>query len=164
MRSWTALRQLLAATLCAALVLPDCLNAASLISSTPSHPYDAETLPETRVWGSSEKILLHFRAVLLVSEKQHWGYEKCRWENVVGSVVTYDYDAFGNLLHSTGSTFNEFLFAGEQFDSDLNLYYNRARYLNVSSTLSARWERMSFCTEWELVTSNLMTQTTQPIS
>ena len=39
---------------------------------------------------------------------------------------TYDYDAFGNLLHSTGTTFNEFLFAGEQFDSDLNLYYNRS--------------------------------------
>ena len=46
---------------------------------------------------------------------------------------TYDYDAFGNLLHSTGTTFNEFLFAGEQFDSDLGLYYNRARYLNVST-------------------------------
>lgn len=46
---------------------------------------------------------------------------------------TYDYDAFGNLLHSTGATFNEFLFAGEQFDSDLGLYYNRARYLNVST-------------------------------
>jgi RHS repeat-associated protein len=57
---------------------------------------------------------------------------------------TYDYDAFGNLLHSTATgippggttvapTPNEFLFAGEQFDSDLNLYYNRARYLNVST-------------------------------
>ena len=46
---------------------------------------------------------------------------------------TYDYDAFGNLIHSTGTTFNEFLFAGEQFDSDLGLYYNRARYLNVST-------------------------------
>ena len=46
---------------------------------------------------------------------------------------TYDYDAFGNLLHSTGTTCNEFLFAGEQFDSDLGLYYNRARYLNVST-------------------------------
>lgn len=46
---------------------------------------------------------------------------------------TYDYDAFGNLLHSTGTTPNEFLFAGEQFDSDLGLYYNRARYLNTST-------------------------------
>jgi RHS repeat-associated protein len=57
---------------------------------------------------------------------------------------TYDYDAFGNLIHSTATgippggttvapTPNEFLFAGEQFDSDLNLYNNRARYLNVST-------------------------------
>jgi len=46
---------------------------------------------------------------------------------------TYDYDAFGNLIHSTGTTYNNYLFAGEQFDPDLNLYYNRARYLNVST-------------------------------
>ena len=127
------LRQLLAATLCAVLALPACSSAAPLSSSTPSHIYDAETLSETRVWGSNEKILLHIRATLLVSEKQHWGYEKCRWENVVGSGVTYDYDAFGKLIHQTGTTYNNYLFAGEQFDPDLNLYYNRARYLNVST-------------------------------
>lgn len=46
---------------------------------------------------------------------------------------TYDYDAFGILIHSTGTTPNNYLFAGEQFDSDLHLYYNRARYLNVST-------------------------------
>jgi RHS repeat-associated protein len=46
---------------------------------------------------------------------------------------TYDYDAFGNLINSTGTTYNNFLFAGEQFDPDLGLYYNRARYLNVST-------------------------------
>jgi RHS repeat-associated protein len=46
---------------------------------------------------------------------------------------TYDYDAFGNLIHSTGTTPNEFLFAGEQFDSELHLYYNRARYLNTNT-------------------------------
>jgi len=44
---------------------------------------------------------------------------------------TYDYDAFGNLITSTGSTPNNYLFAGEQYDSDLGLYYNRARYLDV---------------------------------
>jgi RHS repeat-associated protein len=47
--------------------------------------------------------------------------------------VTYDYDAFGNLLHSTGTTPNNYLYSGEQFDPDLNLYYNRARYLNTST-------------------------------
>jgi RHS repeat-associated protein len=46
---------------------------------------------------------------------------------------TYDYDAFGNLIHSTGTTYNNYLFAGEQFDADLNLYYNRAQYLNTST-------------------------------
>ncbi len=128
-------RQLLAATLCTLLVAPAYPSESTLprSSSTPSHTYDAETLPETRVWGSNEKNLLHFRATLLLSEKQHWRYEKCSWKNVVGSVVTYDYDAFGNLIHSTGSTPNNYLFAGEQFDPDLNLYYNRARYLNTAS-------------------------------
>ena len=32
---------------------------------------------------------------------------------------TYDYDAFGNLVNSTGSTPNNYLFAGEQFDPAL---------------------------------------------
>jgi RHS repeat-associated protein len=41
---------------------------------------------------------------------------------------TYDYDAFGNLIASTGSTPNNFRFAGEQFDTALGIYYNRARY------------------------------------
>src|ERR1700682_1220604 len=50
---------------------------------------------------------------------------------------TCDYDAFGTLLHSattqSSPTNNNFLFAGEQFDPDLGLYYNRARYLNTST-------------------------------
>src|SRR5262249_34279692 len=46
---------------------------------------------------------------------------------------TYDYDAFGVLLSSTGSTPNNYRFAGEQFDPDLNLYYNRSRYLSVTT-------------------------------
>src|SRR5262249_45652272 len=41
---------------------------------------------------------------------------------------TYDYDAFGNLIASTGTTPNNYLFAGEQFDPALGIYYNRARY------------------------------------
>jgi RHS repeat-associated protein len=41
---------------------------------------------------------------------------------------TYTYDAFGNLLATSGSSTNPFLFAGEQFDPDLMLYYLRARH------------------------------------
>lgn len=44
---------------------------------------------------------------------------------------TYDYDAFGNLTSSTGSTPNNYLFAGEQFDVALGIYYNRARYYDA---------------------------------
>jgi RHS repeat-associated protein len=52
--------------------------------------------------------------------------------NTAGAVTdTYTYDAFGNLLERTGTTPNLYLYAGEQFDPDLGLYYNRARYLDV---------------------------------
>jgi RHS repeat-associated protein len=54
--------------------------------------------------------------------------------NAVGSVTdTYDYDAFGTIINRTGTTANNYLYAGEQFDADLGFYYNRARYLNVET-------------------------------
>jgi RHS repeat-associated protein len=43
---------------------------------------------------------------------------------------TYDYDAFGNLIAATGTTPNAYLYCGEQLDSDLGLYFLRARYMN----------------------------------
>jgi RHS repeat-associated protein len=46
---------------------------------------------------------------------------------------TYDYDAFGNVVNQTGSTPGNYLFAGEQYDPALGLYYNRARYLNTAT-------------------------------
>lgn len=54
--------------------------------------------------------------------------------DLTGAVTdTYDYDAFGNLIHSTGTTPNVYLYSGGQLDPDLHLYYNRARYLNVTT-------------------------------
>jgi RHS repeat-associated protein len=43
---------------------------------------------------------------------------------------TYDYDAWGNVVNSTGPTPNNYLYRGEQYDPDLGLYYLRARYFN----------------------------------
>src|SRR5215472_917205 len=41
---------------------------------------------------------------------------------------TYTYDAFGNLIGSTGSTINPFQYTGRDFDSETGLRYYRARY------------------------------------
>jgi len=62
------------------------------------------------------------------------GVSWCWWTGTaLGAGDSYDYDAFGNLINSTGTTPNNYLFAGEQFDPALNLYYNRARYLNTTT-------------------------------
>jgi RHS repeat-associated protein len=51
--------------------------------------------------------------------------------NSSGAITdTYNYDAFGNKLNSTGTTPNNYLYRGEQYDPDLGLYYLRARYYN----------------------------------
>jgi RHS repeat-associated protein len=46
---------------------------------------------------------------------------------------TYNYDAFGELLSSTGTTDNAYRYCGEQLDAALGLYYLRARHLNAPS-------------------------------
>jgi RHS repeat-associated protein len=43
-------------------------------------------------------------------------------------VDTYDYDAWGVQIATTGTTLNNYRYAGEEWDADLGLYYNRARY------------------------------------
>ena len=53
----------------------------------------------------------------------------------VSGVVTdeYEYDAYGNSFTKQGTTPNNYLYRGEQFDSDLGLYYLRARYYNAGT-------------------------------
>jgi RHS repeat-associated protein len=46
---------------------------------------------------------------------------------------TYDYDAFGNLIASSGATPNQHLYDAEQFEAAFGLYYLRARYYNPDS-------------------------------
>jgi RHS repeat-associated protein len=44
---------------------------------------------------------------------------------------SYSYDAYGNLVSSSGSTVNSYLYAGEQFDKNLGDYYLRDRYYST---------------------------------
>jgi len=54
--------------------------------------------------------------------------------DAAGNVTdTYDYDAWGILIHQAGSIPNTYLYCGEQFDVALQLYYLRARYLSPKS-------------------------------
>jgi RHS repeat-associated protein len=54
--------------------------------------------------------------------------------NTAGTVTDeYLYDAYGNSFTKSGTTPNNYLYRGEQFDSDLGLYYLRARYYNPST-------------------------------
>jgi RHS repeat-associated protein len=54
--------------------------------------------------------------------------------NASGTVTdTYDYDAFGNLIASTGTTPNVYRYQGEALDTETGLYYLRARYYDPIS-------------------------------
>jgi RHS repeat-associated protein len=60
------------------------------------------------------------------------GFGSVRQLTNSSGVVTdsYEYDAFGNSFTKTGTTPNNYLYRGEQYDQDLGLYYLRARYYN----------------------------------
>jgi len=53
--------------------------------------------------------------------------------DVEAKPIPYFYNPFSNLISRIGATQNNDLYCGEQYDSDLGLYYNRARYLNTDS-------------------------------
>jgi RHS repeat-associated protein len=52
---------------------------------------------------------------------------------------TYQFDAFGMPVASTGTTANTYLYSGERLDSNLGLYHLRARYYNQAT---GRFETM----------------------
>ena len=54
--------------------------------------------------------------------------------NESGTVTdTFNFEAFGEEISSTGTTENSYKFAGEQFDSALGMSYLRARYMDPST-------------------------------
>jgi RHS repeat-associated protein len=51
--------------------------------------------------------------------------------NSAGTITdSYDFDAFGMPIRTSGTTPNQFLYSGERYDSSIGLYDLRARYLN----------------------------------
>ena len=52
---------------------------------------------------------------------------------------TYQFDAFGMPIASAGTIANTYLYSGERYDSNINLYQLRARYYNM---LTGRFETM----------------------
>ena len=64
--------------------------------------------------------------------------------NSAGAVTDeYEYDAFGNSFTKVGTTPNNYLYRGEQYDSDLGLYYLRARYYNPATARFLSRDRLA---------------------
>jgi len=54
--------------------------------------------------------------------------------NAAGTITdTYEYDAFGNRVYRSGTTPNNYMYRGEQYDPDLSLYFLRARYYDPAT-------------------------------
>jgi RHS repeat-associated protein len=97
----------------------------SQVAVTRTYSYGHDLISQQQLVGSGWE--LHFYG--------YDGHGNTRFlTDVNGSVTdTYDYDAFGNLIAGTGSTANNYLFTGEQFDPDVGLYFLRARYHNTQT-------------------------------
>lgn len=57
---------------------------------------------------------------------------------------TYTFDSFGNQTASSGSLTNPFRFTGRELDSETNLYYFRARYVDQSTGRFLSEDPLSF--------------------
>jgi RHS repeat-associated protein len=81
----------------------------------------------------------------LISQRQisgntvsYYGYDghgstRCLMTSAGAITNTYVYDVYGALIASSGTTSNDYLYCGQQYDSNLGIYYNRARYLNQNT-------------------------------
>jgi RHS repeat-associated protein len=108
------------------------------------NPTGYTQVAEERVGGAVNKALVF--GLQLISQRQmvsgawtrsYYGFDghgHVRYlTDASGAVAdTYDFDAFGSPLSSTGGTPNDYRYVGERWDSNLGLVYLRARYLDGS--------------------------------
>ncbi len=57
---------------------------------------------------------------------------------------SYTYDSFGNTTNSSGSVTNFFRYTAREFDTESNLYYDRARYLDQATGRFINEDRIRF--------------------
>src|SRR5437899_2292022 len=69
--------------------------------------------------------------------------------NAAGSLVqTYTFDSFGKQTGSSGSLVNPFQYTAREFDSETNLYYFRARYVDPSTGRFLSEDPLGFGADW----------------
>jgi len=103
--------------------------------STRTYVYGLERISQRQFIPSSNSFVVSFYL--------YDGHSSVRaLADSTGAITdTYDYDAYGNLINRTGTTPNNYLFAGEQFDPTLGIYYNRARYYDERREDFGPWMR-----------------------
>jgi RHS repeat-associated protein len=85
--------------------------------------------PEKPHQGVASKKIAPHQAEIARNSTTALGLSWSWWSGTApGARVTYDYDAFGNSVGSTGTTPNVYRYQGEALDSETGLYYMRARY------------------------------------
>ena len=72
-------------------------------------------------------------------------------------VVSYTYDAFGNLTNTVGNSDNAFLYCSEYFDAETETYYLRARYYNPANGRFTQQDAWAFMDPTDPLTLNLYT-------
>jgi RHS repeat-associated protein len=79
--------------------------------------------------------LINQRQASDVSFYGYDGHGSVRFLTDTSGAVTdrYDYDAFGVLISVAGGTENAYRYAGEQYDSNLEMLYLRARYMRAET-------------------------------
>ncbi|MGA9334840.1 MAG: RHS repeat-associated core domain-containing protein, partial [Rudaea sp.] len=80
------------------------------------------------------------------------------------AIQTYGYDAWGNLVESTGTDANPYKFAGERFDADTNLIYLRARWYDAQVGRFVAGDKYSGKEQMPLSLNKYLYANTDPIN